>query len=119
MRLAVYGSLRRGGVNHHYLDQASFLGQMMMSNLLMVNLGPYPAAVLSPKSSDQAVIELYEINEQTLTTIDLLEEYIPNQPEKSLYIRQTIQTQYGETMIYLYNQSITSYPVIADFMQKN
>jgi len=61
----VYGSLKRGFVNHHWLEGASFLGEGVMAGLALHDLGPFPMAV---PSADGALLhgELYAVDARLL-----------------------------------------------------
>ncbi|MFS6827470.1 gamma-glutamylcyclotransferase [Cyanobium sp. ATX-6F1] len=41
----VYGTLKRGQVNHHWLRGAAFLGRRRLGGACLYDLGPYPMAV--------------------------------------------------------------------------
>jgi gamma-glutamylcyclotransferase (GGCT)/AIG2-like uncharacterized protein YtfP len=68
----VYGSLKRGFVNHHWLEGASFLGEGVMAGLALHDLGPFPMAV---PSADGALLhgELYAVDARLLAGLDRLE----------------------------------------------
>lgn len=87
----VYGTLKRGHSNHHWLAGATFLGRRLLRGGRLHDLGPYPMAVLSPDK--QAVIhgELFAVTEEGLARLDQLEGY-PSFYDRSL---QTLST--GET----------------------
>ncbi|MFM7674608.1 MAG: gamma-glutamylcyclotransferase [Synechococcus sp.] len=42
----VYGTLRRGRRNHHWLEGSRFLGEAALEQVLLYDLGPFPMAVL-------------------------------------------------------------------------
>ncbi|MEB3264596.1 MAG: gamma-glutamylcyclotransferase family protein [Synechococcus sp.] len=42
----VYGTLRRGHRNHHWLSGSRFLGEAALEQVLLYDLGPFPMAVL-------------------------------------------------------------------------
>lgn len=64
--VVVYGTLKRGHSNHHWLAGATFLGRRLLSGGRLHDLGPYPMAVLS--RDPQAVIhgELFAVTEEGL-----------------------------------------------------
>lgn len=68
----VYGSLKRGFANHHWLSGAQWLGEGVMHGLALFDLGPFPMAV---PSADGAVLhgELYRVDREQLARLDLLE----------------------------------------------
>lgn len=42
-RVAVYGTLKHGHRNHHWLNGADMLGQDRLTGITLYDLGPYPA----------------------------------------------------------------------------
>ena len=68
----VYGSLKRGLANHHWLRGARFLGEAAMAGLALFDLGPFPMAV---PSGDGALLhgELYAVDPGQLAQLDVLE----------------------------------------------
>ena len=73
--VAVYGSLKRGQANHHWLQGATFLGRCRLPGLVLHNLGPYPMAVPSPQRHRLIHAELYRLPPGGLAHLDLLEDY--------------------------------------------
>lgn len=80
--VAVYGSLKQGEANHHWLRSAPRLAIVHLQGLALYDLGPYPMAV--PCSDHNATItaELYAVNPDQLRALDLLEDH-PNE-----YVRE-------------------------------
>lgn len=68
----VYGTLKRGYANHHWLAGAPFLGEGVMVGLALHDLGPFPMAVPSP-NNDLLRGELYRVDRPTLAALDRLE----------------------------------------------
>ncbi len=68
----VYGSLKRGFANHHWLAGAEPLGPATMAGLALHDLGPFPMAV---PDRDGALLhgELYGVDAPLLTRLDQLE----------------------------------------------
>lgn len=72
-RVFVYGTLRRGEYNHHYLSSATYVGQTRTEpSFTLVDLGGYPGLLL--EGSTPVVGELYDVDVTTLARLDLLEE---------------------------------------------
>ncbi|AXY02026.1 gamma-glutamylcyclotransferase [Vibrio alfacsensis] len=93
----VYGTLRSGESNHHYLSTAQFLGHHQTEpQFALYDLGPYPALSVGQKSIQG---EVYLINEETLIELDKLED-VPVE-----YHRETIVTPFGQAWIYLYQDA--------------
>lgn len=70
----VYGTLRNGEHNHHYLANAELITMLRMPHFSMVSLGAYPA-VYPSDSSTGILCELYKIDEATFADLDMLEGY--------------------------------------------
>lgn len=110
-KLFVYGSLRKGYHNHHYLDgKATYLGTYYIKgNLYEIKEKNYPALVKDDNA--YTVGELYDVLVD-FKQMDEMENYNPNNIEKSEYIR-TIEDVYDENLqkvesayIYLYNTNL-------------
>lgn len=89
----VYGTLRKGETNAHFLRGATCIESeaWVYGSLFDTNEG-YPAMDLS---NDQKVFgEVYEVNDVMLQALDELEEYRRN-PKEDLYDR-SIQTIYAK-----------------------
>lgn len=70
--LFVYGTLKRGQPNHHFLAGALFLGEdQTRPEFTMYDLGAFPGVVAGGSSSISG--ELYELDDSTLARVDRLE----------------------------------------------
>ncbi|MFY8148091.1 MAG: gamma-glutamylcyclotransferase family protein [Prochlorococcaceae cyanobacterium] len=80
----VYGTLRRGQRNHHWLAEGSrFLGEAQLADVLLYDLGPFPMAVrLEDLQREGAAVppapqplqgELYAVDGAALARLDQLE----------------------------------------------
>jgi pyruvate carboxylase len=113
--LFVYGTLRRGGgspFNKLLSEQADLVGLGSFRGKLY-DLGEYPGVIPSSNPADAVIGEIYAIHNDSsiLVTLDKYEDYLPDQPERSLYLRQLAPISAGENKtlqawIYLYNGSI-------------
>ncbi len=93
----VYGTLRQGEYNHHYLSSAQFLGlHESEAQFTLYDLGPYPG-VSEGQQSVQG--EVYMIDDDTLAALDILED-VPVE-----YRRESISTPFGEAWIYIYQDT--------------
>lgn len=99
--VAVYGTLMSGQVNHYLLADAQFVGTVRLEQIVLYDLGAYPAARLGKSKGIE--VEVYAVDDGTLQTLDLLEEYDPRSEEASLYRRTKIATDFGGAWIYIYN----------------
>lgn len=68
----VYGTLKRGEKNHHWLEGASWQGEAELSGVLLHDLGPFPMAVIGEGT---AIGEVYAVEERGLARLDELEGY--------------------------------------------
>lgn len=102
--VAVYGTLRRGNANAHWLANALFLGTDVSPAIVLYDLGEYPGA--KSAASDGIEVEVYQINSQILHALDQLEEFDPANPERSLYVRRELQTAFGVAWVYLYQGTV-------------
>ncbi|MGB7565132.1 MAG: gamma-glutamylcyclotransferase family protein [Prochlorococcaceae cyanobacterium] len=67
----VYGTLKRGQGNHHWLRGAAFLGRRRLDGACLYDLGPYPMAV----AGDGLIHgELFAVDGAGLLHLDELEE---------------------------------------------
>ncbi len=93
----VYGTLRQGEYNHHYLSTAQFLGlHESDAQYTLYDLGPYPG-VSDGQQSVQG--EVYLIDDDTLAALDKLED-VPVE-----YRRESINTPFGQAWIYIYQDT--------------
>ncbi len=68
----VYGTLKRGHGNHHWLAGASFEGEAELPDVVLHDLGPFPMAV----AGEGTVIgEVYRVDAAGLARLDRLEGY--------------------------------------------
>ncbi|EGR7977624.1 gamma-glutamylcyclotransferase [Vibrio vulnificus] len=90
----VYGTLRKGESNHHYLEKSEFLGGCQSAqDYRLYDLGDYPALGEGNRAING---EVYLIDDETLQALDKLED-VPVE-----YRRETIETPFGQAWIYLY-----------------
>jgi gamma-glutamylaminecyclotransferase len=94
----VYGTLRRGEVNHYLLSGAEYCGvHVTRPRYRMLHLGTYPGVVAGGASAIEG--EVYRVGGEQLVRLDRLEAY------PRLYTRQLIPTPWGRAWIYLYRGS--------------
>jgi len=108
--LAVYGSLKRGLHNAHWMRGCRFVGEDSLQSIVLYDLGPYPGARLG--NSDGVAVEIYAVSEQQLRHIDLLEDYKAAAPATGLYDRVLLSTCFGDAWVYIYNRAVDGFPVI-------
>jgi gamma-glutamylcyclotransferase (GGCT)/AIG2-like uncharacterized protein YtfP len=83
-RVAVYGTLKRGEVNHHWLRGARHEGESFLPGLVLHDLGPYPMAVRSAGADAVIAVEVYQVTAAQLERLDQLEDH-PREYERHLW----------------------------------
>jgi len=75
MKVAVYGTLRKGGTLSSNMESinAKYLGTYNLKDHAMYNLGWFPAIVSS--EGDEVIVESYEIDKAGLNRLDGIEGY--------------------------------------------
>jgi len=113
MLIAVYGSLRKGLHNHLIIENATYLGKFdSLPEYSMYDLGSYPGLIKNGNTS--IVLEVYRINQKMLVDVDRLEGYNPSNTGRSHYLRDTIDTPYGEAYIYIFPHKVGGYNQVID-----
>ncbi len=109
-RVFVYGTLKRGGDNHHYIAYQQFLSPARTpAGYTLYSLGEYPGMVRAPQDTAGVAGELWAVDAACLQQLDLLEGV-----NEGLYERVPIKLatpaddQPVET--YLYLGSVTGRP---------
>lgn len=93
----VYGTLRQGESNHHFLNESELLGRFETQPVFALHdLGPYPGLV----AGHQSILgEVYRVDDDTLNKLDILED-VPVE-----YRRESLQTPFGSAWIYIYQDT--------------
>lgn len=99
-RVFVYGTLKTGHGNHGALKNAEFLGRFKLpGNYVMLDIGYYPGVVEFPQGpKGQVVGEVYQVDEETLGTLDLIEGH------PRYYERKKIDTPWKKAWCYFLPQ---------------
>ena len=72
--LFVYGTLKRGGSNHHHLAAHTFLGPARTApGFTLFNLGDYPGLIAATNDSLGVTGELWSVDPVGLARLDVLE----------------------------------------------
>ena len=102
----VYGTLKRGEKNHHWLEGASFQGEAELNGVVLHDLGPFPMAVIG---AGQIRGEVYALEANGLARLDELEGY------PRLYNRQLLSLADGRrAWVYLGRpRQVRHAPVVA------
>lgn len=101
-KVFVYGTLRKGGSNEHYLNGASCISDRCWTYGELHDTGfGYPAIKQHP--SFKVFGEIYEIDDEQLKLVDELEDYEEG-GENNLYdrIKTTVYTNEGEEEVFVY-----------------
>jgi gamma-glutamylcyclotransferase (GGCT)/AIG2-like uncharacterized protein YtfP len=96
MRLVfVYGTLRPGQRNHHFMATATHYGAYVTpACFTLLDTGPYPAAL--DEGATALVGDVFAVDEDTFAALDRLEDYPVH------YTRREIDTVHGRAWIYLW-----------------
>lgn len=93
MRIIVYGSLRHKQGNSHWMTNAQWLGDYVLEDYELYDLGYYPALV---PGKGKVYSEVYRINSSILSELDELKNYGQD------YERILVPTPYGSAWMYIY-----------------
>lgn len=107
MLVFVYGTLKKGHVNHHWLLGASFQGVAVLTGLVLHDLGPFPMAIPGDR---QVLGEVYEVDGSVLALLDQLEGC------PRLYNRMQLTLANGQ-MVWVYvgrTHQVRNVPVVRD-----
>jgi len=70
----VYGTLKRGGSNHHFLAGQKFIGEARTAaGFRLYDLGGHPGMVTQPDDTAGVVGEIWEVAADALVQLDALE----------------------------------------------
>jgi gamma-glutamylcyclotransferase (GGCT)/AIG2-like uncharacterized protein YtfP len=101
----VYGTLRRGEVNHRLLRDAAYLGPHRTEPCFaMFALGAYPG--VTRNGSTAIAGEIFRVNARGLSRLDHLEDH------PRLYDRILIPSPHGRAWIYLFRGRVAGRMVI-------
>jgi len=96
--IAVYGSLRNGLGNHHFLEEMTLVSEeIVLIPFRMVSLGGFPGLVES-KTTNPIKIEIYEVTAAAYRAIERLEGY------PSFYTKAVVPTSKGGVEVYILEQ---------------
>lgn len=92
IRVFVYGTLMKNCYNHErYLKGQKYLGQAVLPGYALYNLGSYPGVISD--EYEKVLGELYEIDQQILKRLDVLE------GNGRLYIRHSTEVMNNDVKI--------------------
>lgn len=85
----VYGSLRKGCYNNHYLTNCEYIDSIKLTGFKLYKLcESYPAAVKTNNDNDQIVADVYKIDQLKLNQLDLLESHPEYYERVQIYNKQ-------------------------------
>ena len=108
----VYGTLKRGGRNHHFMAGQQFLGEARTApGYALFSLGEYPGMVRSPVDREGVAGEVWAVDDRCLKQLDQLEGVDEGLYERvPLTLAPSFAGQPVET--YLYLRSIEGRPAL-------
>ena len=109
--VAVYGSLRSGMGNHqYYLSDSEYKGTFSTEpEYTLHSLQWYPGLKLNGNTS--VVMEVYEVDEETLKNLNRLEGYYPGE-KSTFYDRIEINTPWGKAFTYIYVNELSKDSIV-------
>ncbi|WP_069384078.1 gamma-glutamylcyclotransferase family protein [Halomonas caseinilytica] len=110
--VAVYGTLKRGLRNHHWLEGATFVGRDRLTSATLYDLGHCPGAKAEPSRGVE--VEVYRVDARTFAGLDRLEDYRVRAPASGMYDRAIHATSFGPAWLYLYNHDVDGCPAIRE-----
>ena len=109
--VGVYGSLRKSMSNYHYyLSSSEYKGTFSTEpEYTLHSLQWYPGLKLNGNTS--VVMEVYEVDEKTLTNLNRLEGYYPGE-KSTFYDRIEINTPWGRAFTYIYVNELSKDSIV-------
>ena len=109
--VGVYGSLRKSMSNYHYyLSSSEYKGTFSTEpEYTLHSLQWYPGLKLNGNTS--VVMEVYEVDEKTLTNLNRLEGYCPGE-KSTFYDRIEIDTPWGKAFTYIYVNELSKDSIV-------
>jgi len=101
----VYGTLKRGQRNHHFLNNQKFLGDAQTEpRYRLYDAGRHPALVDDPQNGIAVQGEVWQVSEETLQKLDEYE----GMPD--YFSRKSIHLQGWDTSVqaYFFNGDVTN-----------
>ena len=109
--VAVYGSLRKKMGNHqYYLSNSEYKGTFTTEpEYTLHSLSHYPG--LKQNGNHSVVMEVYEVDENTLDNLNQLEGYYPGR-KATFYNRIEINTPWGKAFTYIYVNELSKDSIV-------
>lgn len=110
-KIAVYGSLRKDLHNHRLIDHCEKLGTFNSSkSYSLFDLGSFPGLKLEGDTS--IAMEVYEVDSDTQSNVDMLEGYSEERENNTFYDREVIETPFGKAYTYVYVPNTDNRPKV-------
>jgi len=92
--VALYGSLRKGGVSHHIVANQIFLGSFDTEPIYdMYVFGLYPVLIRDGNTSIR--MEVYDVSEEIYKKLETIRQHNDETQETELFEKSLIYTPYG------------------------
>jgi gamma-glutamylcyclotransferase (GGCT)/AIG2-like uncharacterized protein YtfP len=117
-RVFVYGTLKRGGRNHHFLAGQQFLGEARTQpGYTLYSLGGYPGMVRSAEAGHDVAGEVWHVEAACLAGLDELEGVGEGLYERvAIALSAPFEGQAVET--YLYLRSLEGRPALGSIWRE-
>lgn len=118
MYIAVYGTLKKGYSNHRVLANSELIKKIDIPSIVLYDLKYFPAAKWNGELSSNYArdVEIYKIDSrETEINLDILEGVNYSYPDEGLYKKEYVETEFGRTLIYIYNGDVEGAPQIKTF----
>lgn len=115
--LFVYGTLKRGGSNHHYLTGQKFLGAASTTpGFRLYDLGGFPGLVEVAEDKIGVIGEIYDVDAKALEQLDILEGLAEGMYRR---VPANLKPPFADRGIetYLYARSIANRPEVGAIWQ--
>ena len=115
--LFLYGTLKRGHRNHHFMAGQQFLGPARtLPRYRLYNVGPHPALVEDSANGIVVVGELWQVDDAALARLDAFEGAPQGPAEDAEFVRRPIEVagQAGPVSGYFYCRDVSGLKDIGD-----
>lgn len=102
--IAVYGTLRKGGSNHHVLGGSEFISEQRIQGFQMYGCHDYPA-IISGHYNEYITVEIYRVKSHSVAdAIDVLEGFDRSNPNSlnNYYTLRKINIESIEELLEIY-----------------
>jgi len=110
-KVFVYGTLRKGDCRNRMLVEATCVAaEAYLDGFDLLDMGSFPGIVPTESASVTRVRgEVYDVSDDLLADLDVVEGFQEDRPDDSLYLRQEVTVKiFGsediEVLTYIYNE---------------